>query len=568
VVGRATHAILLWRLEKGERIEILDTLATSTSLTSTVTSQLQLRQISVFSVPLLVIWVLSPLGGQASIRQMSVGTAIITTPSEFHYTVPAGKFPQIGLTSLTPIVNTFYTGALAASLRTKESPVDAWGNVKIPKIERYENKQASDSDLWYDSSMDDDNDLAKYSSNVGIPMDGFQSGTTTTDYEMNLQTMYTQLACTSYDNAENTDPYKEIPSDARNVTGYGGLIWWSENQLRGRFNESPETLKPMNFSYLSGNEYHSTRVISCMMTSSYVEAEVSCAANSTCRVIKLRRSQLPHLPPSFTMMDVYAPGATFRVPQTTNWDLFAEGFALSFGIEDPGGSSAPDQNIVDRYLEDPSLTPVNPFLRYSATIPPSDEAFSDRFGQLLNTYVACINNLFTITGVLNENTSYSWDNNATFVPPQSSGPDGNGFWSKYNWSGERTAMSQVWSTEGRKHEHIEVIMVHKPWTIILSIASLVLIAVSIVPPLVRHFLTTGPNIAMNFSSLATRNNLHVPIPTSGSFLPAADRFRLLKDLRLRFADAESKSDVGNLVIAAQGVGTREYSRVRKGRLYE
>jgi hypothetical protein len=40
VVGRAVHAILLWRLEKGEHIVILDTLAGSTSLTSTVTSQL------------------------------------------------------------------------------------------------------------------------------------------------------------------------------------------------------------------------------------------------------------------------------------------------------------------------------------------------------------------------------------------------------------------------------------------------------------------------------------------------------------------------------------------------
>jgi hypothetical protein len=102
----------------------------------------------------------------------------------------------------------------------------------------------------------------------------------------------------------------------------------------------------------------------------------------------------------------------------------------------------------------------------------------------------------------------------------------------------------------------------------LAIASLVLIASSFVPPIVRHFLTTGPDIAINFSSLATRNNSCVPIPASGSYLPAADRFRLLKDLRLRFADAEGKSDVGNLVIAAQGVEKAEYSRVRKGRLYE
>ena len=128
--------------------------------------------------------------------------------------------------------------------------------------------------------------------------------------------------------------------------------------------------------------------------------------------------------------------------------------------------------------------------------------------------------------------------------------------------------SKVWSTTGVKYERVEVIIADKRWAITLSIASLVLIVFSLVPPLVRHFLTAGPDIAMNFSSLATRNNTYVAIPAGGSFLPAADRFRLLKDLRLRFADAEGKSDVGNLVIAAQGVEKAEYSRVRKGRLYE
>ena len=38
IIGRATHAILLWRLEKGEHVGILDMLAASTSLTSTITS--------------------------------------------------------------------------------------------------------------------------------------------------------------------------------------------------------------------------------------------------------------------------------------------------------------------------------------------------------------------------------------------------------------------------------------------------------------------------------------------------------------------------------------------------
>ncbi|KAB2107846.1 hypothetical protein AG0111_0g3665 [Alternaria gaisen] len=140
--------------------------------------------------------------------------------------------------------------------------------------------------------------------------------------------------------------------------------------------------------------------------------------------------------------------------------------------------------------------------------------------------------------------------------------------SNYNWTWDCSSKSKAWSSQGNKYEHIEVMAAHKPWAITLAIASLVLIALSLVPPLVRHFLTKGPEIAINVSSLATRNDTHVPIPAGGSFLPAADRFRLLKDLSIRFVDANGRSDVGNLVIAAQGVEKAEYSRVRKGRLYE
>ncbi|KAH7071735.1 hypothetical protein FB567DRAFT_633590 [Paraphoma chrysanthemicola] len=571
VVGQATHAILRWRLEKGERIEVLDTLATSTSLTNTVTSQFRLRQISVLSVVLVVIWALSPVGGQASIRQMSVETVRITTPSKFRYTVPAWIFPNIQGTGLSPIVNSMYTAATAASSKTRKSPVDAWGNVKIPKIERYEDNKAPYNDHWYNSSMEDD-DLAKYSSLVGIPIDGIQNGTTTTDYEMNLQTMYTQLECTSSNRTVASQWTYETPPDAKNITGFGGYIWWSENRLKERLNQTSETLKPMNLNYVS-NSYE-PQLLSCKMTSTYVEAQVSCVVNSTCRVNKLRRSQLAHLPPALTLLDIGLKGEEFTrsgdLYYVTNWWSVVKGFITSLGVQEM--SNAGDRNIIQRYLKDPSLTITNPFMdgtpkSDSNTTFPSDEEFSDRFGQLLNTYVASISNLFTMSGRMDNSNSFS-DKSSTFMPPQISvgGRPGN-ISSSYNWTGEH-AKSKVWSTEGFKHEHTEIIKAHRSWAITLAIASVVLIAFSLVAPIVRHFLTIGADIAMNFSSLATRNKSHAPIPTSGSFLPAADRFRLLKDLRLRFADAGNKSDVGNLVIAAQGVEDVKYSGVRKGRLYE
>lgn len=88
--GRAAHSILIWRLEQGERIGTLDILATSTSLTSTVTCQFQLRRFSPLGAGLILLWTLSPIGGQGSIRQIAIGETITTQQQSYEYLAPDG----------------------------------------------------------------------------------------------------------------------------------------------------------------------------------------------------------------------------------------------------------------------------------------------------------------------------------------------------------------------------------------------------------------------------------------------------------------------------------------------
>jgi hypothetical protein len=455
-----------------------------------------------------------------------------------------------------------FIGAVFGASSTKASPVDQWGNVKIPKIEHYEKTAQPDSNSWFNTSLDND-DLPAYSSFVGIPITGTQSRNTTTDYEFQLQTMYLHLTCHYTGPFLATSLHDIVPSDATNSTGIQGVMWWPLDKKR-RGNTTLEALEPFNLSYVMfrGGGFRPDGFldsISCSLENSYVEVGIFCAASSTCQAVKIRRSQLPQLPPAFTLMDLSGGGSQLY--------LVLDGFMSSIGGSDPKSATS----VLNNYLMDaplvevPETTPEVDKVTNKTLV--SDEAWSDRFAQLLNSYWACAYSSYTIIGGIDNTTSYFWDKNITFMPPKNDRYSYNPIWS-YNWTSDASGKSKVWSTEGKKTEHIEVIAAHKPWAITLAIVSLVLIAFSIIPPLVRHFLTSGPDIAMNFSSLATRNNTHVPIPASGTFLPAADRFRLLKDLKLRFADAESKSNVGNLVIAAQGVEKEEYARVRKGRLYE
>jgi len=518
-------------------------------------------------------WALSPIGGQASLRQMSIETAMIRSDSLFQYVVPLRTIDRSFFFEkyMPRKMTDRYLTAMTAASSTKASPVDMWGNIKIPQIEHYEKTAEPDNNGWFNSMLTTD-DMAASTSFVGIPINGAQYETAAADYDFRMQTEYLHLACNSIEHPKFSD-YDDLiglPPDAYNISNQDGVLWWSENDATNRSEKALERLEPFNFSYTarpSENQFYGT--ITCSIRNTYVEVEVSCALNSVCRAKKVRRSQLPQLPPEFTFLDLV------DVKEYNQGSSFMHGFMQSIGgtkFEPIGYIDC----ILNGYLTDPLLkNETSKITRSEWPIKISDELLSDRFGRLLNSYWACYYGYFTTTGGINDDTSYFWDKKITFEPPTRNMswinidnypyPYPSGL---YLANMEKSLRSKVWSSWGNKYEYLEVIKAHKLWAITLSIISLVLIAFSLVPPLVRHFLAAGPDIAMNFSSLATRNNTHVPIPADGSFLPASDRFRLLKDLRLRFADAESKSDVGHLVIAAQGVEKAEYSRVRKGRLYE
>lgn len=179
VLGRASHSILMWRLERGERNGVLDILAGSTSLTSTVTSQLKLRMISILGLDLVAIWALSPVGGQACLRQMSQGHNITTHAASFTYMVQKnylGRFDTTDRVSLYPALSAVFNAALLGPPEVKSSPRDAWGNVKIPRPEDYGHSRLADDGGWFDTK----GRPLFYASLLRVPIYG--TGTSKTTY--------------------------------------------------------------------------------------------------------------------------------------------------------------------------------------------------------------------------------------------------------------------------------------------------------------------------------------------------------------------------------------------------
>jgi hypothetical protein len=102
----------------------------------------------------------------------------------------------------------------------------------------------------------------------------------------------------------------------------------------------------------------------------------------------------------------------------------------------------------------------------------------------------------------------------------------------------------------------------------LVVASTALIIASFVSPITRYCLACGPDVMLNASSLVTRDNPLVALPSKGTFMGATERARLVKDYRVRFGDVSADGDVGRLAIATlSSSGVPSVEPVQRKRLY-
>jgi hypothetical protein len=552
ILGRATHTILRWRLEHGERIGVLDTLAASTSLTSTVVSQFQLRTISVFGVVLVVIWALSPIGGQASLRQMTIGTSNTTHNATFEYLVHNGYTTGfLGSTnrSFWQIVNSIFLSAVIGSAASRSAPVDGWGNVKIPRIEYYESQATPDGDGWYNTTGASSE---TYTSMVGIPMSGTDSDDFV-NYQTRIHTPYLRTVC-SLTTLGSKEKNLTVPG-MRTLYGAGAIIQFNDTMRDRRRFSDPKDLAPLQFNYETRRWADSNYQLTCNLTSSYAETEITCPRSTSCMATKVRRSQLESPPPAWTYLDLSAPGQPVlfsRILESVDNHNFTP-------------------TILDKYLYDPESA-IKPSKDLSSLPLTSAENYSVHLGQLFNSYFTIMNGMYTIGGGLNNDTAYFWDQNMTFMIPENRrdvvlDPPQPILWYQALDTGE--LKGKVWSTKGTKSTSKEVIVAHKPWVITLCIASIVLIFGSLVSPIIHLFFLRAPEVMMNFSSLATRHNSYIPLPEGGTYLGASARARLLQGLKVRFGDINEGSDTGQLVIATSGGADEEsVTKIRKGRLYE
>jgi hypothetical protein len=542
IIGRALKSIAFWKLERGGRIGTLDRLLGSMTIVQTVLTQIQTRSLSILGLLLITIWSLSPLGGQASLRIISSAIQPTNSTRLLQYVnttsnVLSLEYSGADTASQFVPVDVLFGAAMLGTSLSSPSSVDAWGNLKIPWIERLDPSTAN-AEGWYPVPQFNSSD--DFTSLIGVPLSmiSYVSNLTTS---FNIETSYWTLSCPVFEDlgdGNNATDYPDDASEAKLVANMAPFLDPNEAAAENMTSFTPENfyvysldmhntsepldsqvnLRPRHITYLENNNYPAHWVAAnCTIKTRYVEVSTSCSLGS-CVAVKIRDSREPHAPASWTSFD--------GVDSAFYW------FGLHFADALTTGHSVtatPYQKFI--------IDPLNPF-NESFGIPPvtvvSNATFALRLGQLFNTYwMAMLAPTAVPKGLRNSN-----------LTADTAVVDG-------------TLLSNATATETQDTLVLECNMV---WFVVLLLSSAVTAFIGLCG-LIAGLCRLGPDIGFNISSLV-KDSPYVYQTSVATTLGSTDRSILMRDWYAKFGDVAAEEEVGHIAIGSGNVGD-----LQRGRLY-
>ena len=492
----------------------------SLTIFGTVELQFLLRTFDILGVGLILLWALSPLGGQASLRLLGTGTQPTLSAENISYLNPeAESILDFGGDSMQEIgfyINALYLSTLFTPPAVQASPIDTWSNVKIPTIEKIESTSESDADGWYSVSPGN----TSYSSLVGLPIDGIRKAGS---YHFSVESLYMTLNCPTVSDSTNM-----------NGTSHGGFFLEIQNttdQITLYTNQtSYPPIEPwrLNFTALSNIESDNIFTANCTLTRSSVESNITCTHGSSCAVTQIRRSRFDQRPPGWTPLYYGISQASME----TYWP--------ASGGEQRSGRSTP----TEYFIADPTMNSLssNKFGGGVSLKELSNELFSERFSLVFNTYWQC--------------SIVPWYRTGNFPTNISALNDDLEILDEKYFNTTTTTVTTL----------SEIYLCNKIWAVVLFAASSVLLFCGLCGAIVKH-ITPAPNILGYVSSMTRDNAYFVDLPSGGCTLDGLDRARILKELRVQIRDVRPEDEVGHIAFGDVDSSSRRRGKLVRGRLY-
>lgn len=195
VIARLLKTYALWRAERGACLGILEQLNGSQNLAGAFERAILLPGLGFLGVAVVLLWTLSPLGGQSALRVL--GRKVLSSPNTttIYYFNNTGNFSGAfhypgGFEHYERALDAIFQASLISIERVQGR--DIWGNLKIPVLQYVPSYTAGQSqDGWYDF---DENDYdSPYSALTGLLVRGLNNAMKTT---FTIESSYFDLTCT------------------------------------------------------------------------------------------------------------------------------------------------------------------------------------------------------------------------------------------------------------------------------------------------------------------------------------------------------------------------------------
>ncbi|KAH7310779.1 hypothetical protein B0I35DRAFT_358262 [Stachybotrys elegans] len=521
IAGRCFKNIARWAMERHRGISLgtLEQTFGSQSLASAVERLIFVRSHVPFGILVVLIWGLSPLGGQSAVRLLYTAEATESRAGTAYYANPHLQFSVFETGRDTAMfsndINNMYLASLLASQTQRGSPVDLWGLPKIPQWPR-----GLGDDVSRQISQDEYGLLASeqesYVSLLGVPIFGLNFGPVQAQYTFTVEHPYFEVDCNSIRprlSKNQTASYfpEKIPGAAIATFAVDIAVPNISATFPNVLSEPIpiEQVPPAQLLYATRYDIDGWRLSSlfnCSVRVVVVETDIECTASSGLTTCHATHQKLKK---GFDTNDFFNSLITSVGSITPRANLLAE-WPIAERL-----SSYYKMSLTDTYLAGPGH-------RFSpgswANVPLKD--FSRRLTTVLNTY---------------------WE---ASLDPQNHTDVA---FQRQPTTGE-ISEDTIWlspflnQTESTSTESFVVYRADRRWVVILLVTTSCLEILAVVGLLLELFIR-GPDI-LGYASSLTRDNYVFGLPPDGSAMDGAERARALRHLRVRLADLQPEMDVG------------------------
>ena len=290
------------------RSEAVEALLGSVGITESLQVMLR-RRGNVLPGILALFWLLNPLGSQAIQRLITTEYRNLTSTSQiFYIDSTAERVVSNFLNHIyTEEINALYTASIISTNQIQTSPMDQWGNVKIPMFENPAQNFATEDDGWIPVPTFN----VSYTSLIGYPINGIPTaGNSTFNITSSYfvadceQPVYLSPVAKEYHWADlgNQDPCANTTVLGANRQVNGTVLGTvSFGSLMANPRNITSTSPPRPILFQSNNRPDAIDAVNCTVEYHTMDSRISCNGMN-CSVTHMRPSTNA-LPPSLTPLE-------------------------------------------------------------------------------------------------------------------------------------------------------------------------------------------------------------------------------------------------------------------------